>query len=77
MDGLLFARLQFGATTVYHFFFVPVSIGMALFLALMQTAGRLAAGFDGGDPFAGFLPDPIGYPSPAQTPVAAVIVPAF
>jgi len=38
VDGLLFARLQFGATTVYHFFFVPVSIGMALFLALMQTA---------------------------------------
>jgi cytochrome d ubiquinol oxidase subunit I len=38
MDGLLFARLQFGATTVYHFFFVPVSIGMAFYLALMQTA---------------------------------------
>jgi cytochrome d ubiquinol oxidase subunit I len=38
MDGLLFARLQFGATTVYHFFFVPVSIGLALYLALMQTA---------------------------------------
>jgi cytochrome bd ubiquinol oxidase subunit I len=38
MDGLLFARLQFGATTVYHFFFVPVSIGLALYLAMMQTA---------------------------------------
>jgi cytochrome d ubiquinol oxidase subunit I len=38
VDGLLFARLQFGATTVYHFFFVPVSIGMALYLAMMQTA---------------------------------------
>jgi cytochrome d ubiquinol oxidase subunit I len=41
MDGLLFSRLQFGATTVYHFFFVffvPVSIGLALYLALMQTA---------------------------------------
>jgi cytochrome d ubiquinol oxidase subunit I len=38
VDGLLFARLQFGATTVYHFFFVPVSIGLALYLAMMQTA---------------------------------------
>jgi cytochrome bd ubiquinol oxidase subunit I len=38
MDGLLFARLQFGTTTVYHFFFVPVSIGLALYLAMMQTA---------------------------------------
>jgi cytochrome bd ubiquinol oxidase subunit I len=38
VDGLLFARLQFGATTVYHFCFVPVSIGLALYLALMQTA---------------------------------------
>jgi cytochrome bd ubiquinol oxidase subunit I len=38
MDGLLFARLQFGATTIYHFFFVPVSIGLALYLAMMQTA---------------------------------------
>ncbi len=34
----MFARLQFGATTVYHFFFVPVSIGLALYLAMMQTA---------------------------------------
>jgi cytochrome d ubiquinol oxidase subunit I len=38
VDGLLFARLQFGATTVYHFFFVPVSIGLSLYLAIMQTA---------------------------------------
>ena len=38
MDGLLFARLQFGLTTLYHFFFVPVSISLALYLAIMQTA---------------------------------------
>ncbi len=37
MDGLLFARLQFGLTTLYHFF-VPVSISLALYLAIMQTA---------------------------------------
>ena len=38
MDGLLFARLQFGLTTLYHFFFVPVSISLAFYLAIMQTA---------------------------------------
>jgi cytochrome d ubiquinol oxidase subunit I len=38
MDGLLFARLQFALTTLYHFFFVPVSISLAVYLAIMQTA---------------------------------------
>ena len=38
MDGLLFARLQFALTTLYHFFFVPVSISLAFYLAIMQTA---------------------------------------
>ena len=38
MDGLFFARLQFGLTTLYHFFFVPVSISLAFYLAIMQTA---------------------------------------
>ena len=27
MDALLLARLQFGVTTVYHFFFVPLTLG--------------------------------------------------
>ncbi|MBO2450289.1 cytochrome ubiquinol oxidase subunit I [Actinomadura barringtoniae] len=38
MDELLFARLQFGITTVYHFLFVPVTIGMSLAVAILQTA---------------------------------------
>jgi cytochrome d ubiquinol oxidase subunit I len=38
MDAITLARLQFGVTTVYHFFFVPLSIGLALIVALMQTA---------------------------------------
>jgi cytochrome bd ubiquinol oxidase subunit I len=38
MEGLLFARLQFGLTTQYHFFFLPVSVSLALYLAIMQTA---------------------------------------
>ncbi|MEU5881965.1 cytochrome ubiquinol oxidase subunit I [Spirillospora sp. NPDC047279] len=38
MDELLFARLQFGITTVYHFLFVPVTIGLSLAVAILQTA---------------------------------------
>ena len=32
------ARWQFAATGVYHFFFVPVTIGLALLVAILQTA---------------------------------------
>ena len=35
------ARLQFAMTTVYHFLFVPVTIGMAWFVAGMQTLWHL------------------------------------
>ncbi|MCP2340115.1 cytochrome ubiquinol oxidase subunit I [Actinomadura rupiterrae] len=38
MDQLLLARWQFGVTTVYHFLFVPVTIGMSLLVAILQTA---------------------------------------
>ena len=31
------ARWQFGITTVYHYFFVPVTISMSLLVAIMQT----------------------------------------
>ena len=37
MTTLELARLQFGVTTIFHFFFVPVTIGMALFVAVCQT----------------------------------------
>src|SRR4026209_1741696 len=37
MDALTLARLQFGVTTVYHFFFVPLSLGLSIIVALMQT----------------------------------------
>ncbi len=37
MDALTLARLQFGITTVYHFFFVPLTLGLAIIVALMQT----------------------------------------
>ena len=32
------ARWQFGVITVYHFLFVPLTIGLSLLVAMMQTA---------------------------------------
>lgn len=37
MEALELARWQFGITTVYHFLFVPLSIGLAYLIAFMQT----------------------------------------
>ena len=37
MDTLTLARFQFGITTIYHFFFVPLSIGLSIIVAMMQT----------------------------------------
>ena len=31
------ARIQFASTTIYHFFFVPVTIGLAFLVAILQT----------------------------------------
>jgi len=38
LDPLLLARWQFGLTTIYHFLFVPLTLGMALTVAIFQTA---------------------------------------
>ena len=38
MDELDIARWQFGITTVYHFIFVPLTIGLSPLVAIMQTA---------------------------------------
>ena len=37
MDATLLARLQFGITTIYHFFFVPLTLGLSILVALMET----------------------------------------
>ena len=37
MDALTLARLQFGVTTVYHFFFVPLTLGLSIVVAIMET----------------------------------------
>src|SRR5215467_2278199 len=38
MSSLDLARVQFAMTSIYHFLFVPVTIGLAILTALMQTA---------------------------------------
>jgi cytochrome d ubiquinol oxidase subunit I len=38
MEALELARWQFGITTVYHFILVPLTIGLSLMVAVMQTA---------------------------------------
>src|SRR5579884_4251739 len=37
MNALDFARIQFMVTTLFHFIFVPMSIGLALWVAVCQT----------------------------------------
>ncbi len=38
MDALLLARWQFAITTVYHFFFVPLTLGLSIYVAILETA---------------------------------------
>ncbi|SCW50714.1 cytochrome d ubiquinol oxidase subunit I [Paenibacillus tianmuensis] len=37
MDVVMLSRIQFSATTIFHFIFVPISIGLALMIAIMET----------------------------------------
>ncbi|MEK8132646.1 cytochrome ubiquinol oxidase subunit I [Paenibacillus filicis] len=37
MDIVDLARLQFALTTIFHFVFVPISIGLSLLVAIMET----------------------------------------
>jgi cytochrome d ubiquinol oxidase subunit I len=37
MDALDLARWQFGVTTLYHFLFIPITIGMSVLVAILQT----------------------------------------
>ncbi len=38
MSVLQLSRWQFGITTVYHFLFVPLTLGLSYVVAVMQTA---------------------------------------
>lgn len=37
MDPVLLSRWQFAATTIYHFFFVPLTLGLGWFVAILET----------------------------------------
>jgi cytochrome d ubiquinol oxidase subunit I len=37
MNNVDLARVQFASTTIYHFLFVPVTIGLAFLVAILQT----------------------------------------
>ncbi|MEJ2285696.1 MAG: cytochrome ubiquinol oxidase subunit I [Desulfobacterales bacterium] len=37
MDALLLSRLQFTATTLFHFLFVPLTLGLSIIVAVMET----------------------------------------
>ncbi len=37
MDPTIIARMQFGITTIYHFFFVPLTLGLSVLVAIMET----------------------------------------
>ena len=37
MDPVILSRWQFAMTTIFHFFFVPVTLGLAVFLAILET----------------------------------------
>ncbi|MGB9359832.1 MAG: cytochrome ubiquinol oxidase subunit I, partial [Acidimicrobiia bacterium] len=38
MEDVLLARWQFGITTVYHWLFVPITLGITWMVAIMETA---------------------------------------
>ena len=37
MNALALSRLQFATTTIYHFFFVPLTLGLSILVAIMET----------------------------------------
>ncbi len=37
MDVIMLSRLQFGITIIYHFIFVPLTIGLVILVAIMET----------------------------------------
>ena len=37
MDALMLARLQFAATAMFHFIFVPLTLGISIIVAVMET----------------------------------------
>ena len=41
LDLVTLSRMQFGVTTVYHFLFVPLTLGLSIYVAIFETLGFL------------------------------------
>ena len=37
MDVLMLSRLQFAMATMFHFIFVPLTLGLSILVAIMET----------------------------------------
>ena len=37
MDAVTLSQIQFAATTYFHFIFVPLTLGLSILTAVMQT----------------------------------------
>ncbi|MDP3451142.1 MAG: cytochrome ubiquinol oxidase subunit I, partial [Anaerolineaceae bacterium] len=37
MDIVLLSRWQFALTTIYHFFFVPLTLGLGIYVAILES----------------------------------------
>lgn len=37
MDQVILARIQFASTTLFHYIFVPMTIGLAFLIAVLET----------------------------------------
>ncbi len=37
MDTLVLSQWQFAITCIYHFFFVPLTLGLSILVAIMET----------------------------------------
>ncbi|MGD0173635.1 MAG: cytochrome ubiquinol oxidase subunit I [Anaerolineales bacterium] len=44
MDVASLSRLQFAVTTIYHFFFVPLTVGLVWYVVILETAYALGKG---------------------------------
>ena len=47
MDALILSRLQFAITTVYHFLFVPITLGLSIFVAILETCYVNCGSYEG------------------------------
>ena len=60
MDPVILSRWQFALTTIYHFFFVPLTLGLGWFVAIWETIYVRT----GDETYKRFLPDRVTHTDP-------------